>query len=501
MPPQSLPIEIFRASQVREFDRIAIEEHGIAGYELMCRAGAAALDVLSARWSGARRITIFCGAGNNAGDGYVLARLAAARGLDVELRAVTDPAKLKGDAATAWQDCVEAKLDALPYWRANAVGPIDADVVVDALLGTGLDRELGGRFAAAVEEINAAGLPVLALDIPTGLDAETGVVLGTAVEATATLSFVGLKTGLFLGLAPDYCGAIEFSDLSIPAAVRRAAQPVLRRLTMHDAARALPARRQAAHKGDNGRLLLIGGGPSMGGAIRLAAEAALRIGAGLVYVATHPDNLGVVMSGRPEIICRGALVPDDFRDLVAAADAVVLGPGLGRSEWAQAIWAAAIEAQAPLVVDADGLNLLAQRHVARSRWILTPHPGEAARLLSSSVPRVNADRLGVVTELGRRFGAATVLKGANSLVSVPDSSDCPYVCDAGNPGMATAGMGDVLSGVLGGLLAQTRDVERSATAGVLVHALAGDSAAREGGERGLLASDLMPFLRAWANPR
>lgn len=490
---------IYSASQVRELDRTAIETFGIPGYELMSRAGQAALDALQRHWPLAERLLIYCGAGNNAGDGYVLARLAANAGFKVTIRAVTDPEKLKGDAATAWLDCQQAPFAFEPYWREGQREPIEADLLVDALLGTGLDRALGGRYAELVAEINGARLPVLALDIPTGLHADTGLALGDAVRATVTLTFVGQKSGNFLGVGPDFCGHIEFCDLGVPAAAYAPLVPVLQRLEPGEIAAALPRRRRSAHKGSHGRLLLVGGGPGMGGAIRLAAEAALRTGAGLVYVATHPSNVQTVMSGRPEIICRGLEI-GALAAFAETADAVVLGPGLGRGDWSRAVWAHFIDTDRPLVLDADGLNLLAEMPRERGQWLLTPHPGEAARLLGASVPEIEADRLGAAKRIAAERNAAVVLKGANSLVAMPGASPAVFVCTDGNPGMATAGMGDVLSGVLGGLLVQSRRIEQSARAGVLLHALAGDAAAQQGGERGLIASDLMPHLRRCANP-
>jgi hydroxyethylthiazole kinase-like uncharacterized protein yjeF len=495
--PSTTPTAVFSARQVREMDRIAIEEHGIAGFELMSRAGQAALDTLGAHWPDARRLLIYCGAGNNAGDGYVLARLAAGAGLDVELVAVTDSGKLTGDAATAWRDCRDAGIETRAF--AEGTPAPDADVVVDAVLGTGLDRELAGPFAAAVAAINRAGRPVLALDIPTGLAADTGHVLGAAVKAAVTITFVGRKAGLYLGLARDYCGEIEFSSLAIPVAVPDAFTPVLRELERADIERALPRRRPSAHKGDNGRVLVIGGGPRMGGAIRLAAEAALRTGAGLVYAGTHPESVATVMAGRPEIICYGVADPLELADVAAGADAVVIGPGLGQGPWSRAMWRFAMGLHAPLVVDADGLNLLADQPLPRENWILTPHPGEAARLAGTSVAAVAADRLGTVKALRERFAASVVLKGANTLVGLADPSRTVAVCAAGNAGMGTAGMGDVLAGVLGAVIAQCRGIEAAAGAAVLLHALAGDAAAAAGGERGLLASDLMPFLRECSN--
>lgn len=494
--PDPLPTDIYSAGQVRLIDRVAIDELGIPGYELMCRAGTAALAELRKRWPDARRIAVFCGAGNNAGDGYVVARLARAAGLDVHVVAVVPPERLRGDAAQAWADCRAAGIDAVPFGGPGAAGPLEADVVVDALLGTGLDRPVEGAFAEAIAAMNARSVPILALDVPSGLDADTGRVLGVAVRADATITFVGLKQGLFLGEAPDYRGALAFADLDIPAVARQRFRPALTRLSLRELEAALPKRPRSAHKGTNGRLLLVGGAPGMSGAIRLAAEAALRVGAGLVYVATHPVSLLPVMSGRPELMCRAVETADALDSLLELADAVVLGPGLGRDAWGRALWQRVIATDLPLVVDADGLNLLAERSTPRGRWIVTPHPAEAGRLLGIGTAEVQADRLAAVRELSRKLDAIAVLKGACSLVCAGEQV---AVCDRGNPGMATGGTGDVLAGVLGGLAVQLRDLPTAARVGVLLHALAGDDAARDG-ERGMIASDLLAALRRRANP-
>ncbi|HEX5419996.1 MAG TPA: NAD(P)H-hydrate dehydratase, partial [Gammaproteobacteria bacterium] len=431
------------------------------------------------------------------------------------------------------------------------------DVVVDALLGTGLAREVEGVFAAAIDRINAGGAPVLALDVPSGLDADRGRPLGRCVRASVTVTFVGLKQGFFLDAGPDYIGDLEFSDLLLPAELPASLEPAFRRLRPALLRASLPPRPRTAHKGQNGRLLLVGGGPGTAGAIRLAAEASLRVGAGLVYVATDRESVGMVLAGRAELMCRPVATAADLDSLLELADAVVLGPGLGKSEWARALWQRVVASSLPLVLDADGLNLLAEigigreveQRIARGDWLLTPHPGEAGRLLGRSATEVQSDRLGAVAELARRYGAAVALKGACTLVATrggetgkpsrsasgPDADAdhtesgtafgqpahagaadqtepsgaageggsaarvTIHVCDYGNPGMATAGMGDVLSGVLGGLLVQLRDLPRTALTGVLLHALAGDDAAAEG-QRGLIAGDLLPALRRWANP-
>ena len=498
LPP---PQYAYRAAQVRAFDRAAIDVHGIPGYELMCRAGQAALECLMRHWPAARRVLILCGAGNNAGDGYVLARLAMQRGLTVRVAAVAAPEQLTGEAARAWKDYRAA--GGAAEGLARRIVHADADVAVDALLGLGLDRPLTGAYAEAVAQLNASGLPVLALDLPTGLDADSGAVLGSAVRARVTLSFVALKGGLFLGAAPDYCGLRECAELGVPRAVFELEPPILERLQPAQLAHWLPPRARTAHKGDAGRVLLIGGAPGMSGAIRLAAYAALRAGAGLVSIATHPESAAIVAAHRPELMChavdgRAALAP-----LLAAADVVVLGPGLGQSAWAASLWRAALRANRPLVADADALNLLAGQPARRDDWVLTPHPGEAARLLGCTTAVVQADRRSAGTVLAERFGAAVVLKGACTLVAPPgvgpDTAGTVAVCDRGNPGMASGGMGDVLAGLIGALVAQGLTPLDGARAGVLIHALAGDQAA-QGGERGLLAMDLLEELRRWVNP-
>jgi ADP-dependent NAD(P)H-hydrate dehydratase / NAD(P)H-hydrate epimerase len=496
---ERLPRAVYTAAQVRELDRLAIEEHGVPSYELMQRAAAAALAALRSHWPAARHVLVVCGAGNNAGDGYVLARLATSAGLSTRVLALVAEDQLKGDAALAARDCRAAGVPVDSFDPAAGLGAPTADLVVDALLGTGLDRPLEGDFAAAVEGLNAYRRPILALDVPSGLHADTGLPLGVAVRADVTVTFVGLKQGLFLGAASDYCGQLEFADLGLPAGLRSGLRAPLERLTAEDLHRALPRRPRSQHKGSSGRLVLIGGAPGMAGAIRLAAEAALRTGAGLVYVATHPASMPIVMAGRPEIMCRPIDTLSDLEPLLAGADAIVAGPGLGRTQWAASLWQRALASPLPLVADADALNLLADAPAARNDWILTPHPGEASRLLGISVAEVQRDRRLAVRTLAERYHALAVLKGAGSLVASPGGESPVSVCDHGNPGMATGGMGDVLSGVLGALLAQTRDPAVSARAGVLLHALAGDAAAANG-ERGLIASDLMPYLQQWANP-
>jgi NAD(P)H-hydrate epimerase len=493
------PREIYSIEQVRGFDRHAIETLEIEGFELMQRAGRAALSCLKRLWPDARSVLVYCGAGNNAGDGYVLAAQAAGAGLDAVVVAAVDPDRLTGDAARAFKLAREADIEIVRFAPDNSA--LQADVVVDALLGSGIARDVDGQMAAAVLRINASGSPVLALDIPTGIDGDSGAVRGVAVRATATVTFVGLKAGLYLGEGPAFRGRLSFAGLELPPEVYAGANPVLRRLDQSDPGQLLRPRSKMAHKGLNGRLLVVGGAAGMAGAARLAAEAALRAGAGLVYAAVAPSSQSIVMADRPEIMCRAIHSADEIEALAAAVDVIVIGPGLGRDAWGLMLAEAILGQDKPLVVDADGLNYLAEHWQQRQQWVLTPHPAEAGRLLGLTTAAIQADRRAAAAAIAARYGAVTVLKGACSLVAeVADNKDLSVsVCDYGNPGMATGGTGDVLAGLIGALIAQFGFSRAVVEAGVLVHALSGDDAATAG-ERGLIASDLLPHIRHRVNP-
>ena len=483
---------LYTAEQVRELDRRAIEELGIPGYELMTRAGHATLNGLRALWPAARSVAVLCGPGNNGGDGYVVARVARAQGLRARVVALADPERLAGDARRAYDDFVAAGGRSEP-WSPDV---LEADVIVDAIYGTGLTREVSGEPATVIAAANGSGRPIVAVDIPSGLQADTGEVLGIAARAALTVTFIGRKLGCYLGAAPDCVGRLLFDDLAVPQQAYARQHPTARLLGEVDVATALPRRRRGAHKGEHGHVLVIGGGPGMPGAARLAGEAALRAGAGLVTVAVHPDNAAVV-AARAELMCVATRSAADLAMPLERATLLAIGPGLGRGEWARELLAAALESGRPAVVDADALNLIADSPRCSDRWVLTPHPGEAARLLGLSPGEVQADRLAALRALQGRYGGTIVLKGSGSLVLSP--GELPRLCDRGNAGMATAGMGDVLTGVIAGIAAQCRDLAAAARAGVFVHAQAGDLAARRG-ERGLMAGDVLEQVRACVNP-
>jgi hydroxyethylthiazole kinase-like uncharacterized protein yjeF len=493
---RELPFELYRAAQVRELDRIAIEDRGIPGYTLMSRAGEAAFELLRQRWPDACRITVVCGGGNNAGDGYVVARLARQTGLDARALTLSNPDDLRGDALTAWQDACAA---GVPTTIFTAAGLAEAELLVDAILGTGLEREVSGIWREAVEAMNAHPADILALDIPSGLHADTGAILGAAIQAAATITFIGLKQGLFTGQGPACCGEVSFTDLGAPPDIYPAIHPACWRYAGEDLPALLPKRWRTAHKGHFGHVLVIGGELGLAGAARMAGEAAGRCGAGLVSVATRAAHAGLQAVVRPELMFHGLENPDDLAPLFDRATVVALGPGLGRGDWGRDMLRAALASDKPLVVDADGLNLLAAEPTYRENWILTPHPGEAARLLKMTPAEVEADRFAAVEDLALRFGGVAVLKGAGSLIA-SKTDGLVALCAAGNPGMASGGMGDVLTGVIAALVAQGFSLFAAARAGVHLHGQAGDLAAGAGGERGLLATDLLPFLRQLVNP-
>ena len=464
-------------------------EYEIPGMELMSRAGNAVFRHIRIKWPEAKTISVFCGSGNNAGDGYIIAGLAHAVGLNVVAYAVANPEQLQDNAETAYKDYLKAHGKILPF-DPEILG--NTDIIIDALLGTGINKPVTGVFAQAIQWINKSHAPVVAVDVPSGLNADTGNVMGVAVKAECTMTFIGLKQGLFTGMAADYCGEILYSSLAVPKEIFK----MLPTTTYRIVNKHFPARPRSSHKGDNGHVLVIGGDRGFSGAARMAGEAALRVGAGLVSIATHPEHAGFLNIGRPELMCHGVENSEQLSILLNSADVIVLGPGLGQSKWATELFIAAIKSERPLLVDADGLNLLGHTPKKRPNWVLTPHPGEAARLINCDTATIMHDHYAAVRKIQAKFGGIVVLKGSGTLIAADDEVS---VSTTGNPGMASGGMGDVLSGVVAGLIAQGLSQKAAAQQGVYLHGLAGDLAAEQAGERGLLASDLMPYLRQLVN--
>lgn len=484
--------ELYTVEQVRALDRHAIDTLGIPGYELMQRAAAAALVCLRQHWPHARRIAVYCGPGNNGGDGFLLAMLAREAGLQAEVVALGES---RGDDAARARREFEQAGGVVQRWH-EALPLPEADVQVDALFGTGLQRALSPEVAVLAQRMHAAKTPLLALDIPSGVNADTGAVPGEAIRADVTIAFIAAKRGLYTGFAPGYVGQLHWDSLGLPETLWQGFQPDAE--LMQSAT--LPPRPRQAHKGDNGHVLAIGGEHGTAGAIRLCGEAALRAGAGLVSIATRGEHLPALNAARPELMAHEVHGPQALEELQQRATVLAIGPGLGQGAWGHALWTTALDAGKPMVLDADGLNLLAREpRPFTNGTVLTPHPGEAARLLGCDTAAIAMDRFAAVRELARRYGAVAVLKGAGSLVADPTGRVA--VCPWGNPGMASGGMGDLLTGIVAALLAQGCAPWEAACLGVGLHARAGDLAARQHGERGLIASDLLEPLRLLLNGR
>ncbi|MBC3207406.1 NAD(P)H-hydrate dehydratase [Pseudomonas sp. SWRI111] len=481
-----LPDALYRAAQVRELDARLIAA-GTPGFELMQRAARATWRVLVRQWPTANALTVLAGHGNNAGDGYLVALLAQRAGWSVQVLAVGDPQRLQGDAASAHAEAL-AEGVAVQRWQTQSQL---RGVVLDALLGTGLSGEVREPYAAAIAAINASGLPVAAVDIPSGLCADTGRELGVAVRAELTVTFIGLKIGLLTGDAADHVGELVFNDLHATAETFRDIPVSARRLNAANLP-TLAARAPTSHKGRFGHVLLIGGDHGFGGAILLSTQMALRSGAGMVSLATRPEHVPAALTRVPEAMVLGASSANQLMGLLEKVSVLVVGPGLGQASWGRALLSAAANAALPQVWDADALNLLASGFVQLPKdCVMTPHPGEAARLLQISTAEVQADRPAAALALSKQYSAVVVLKGSGSLIAHPDGRLA--LCHQGHPAMATAGLGDVLAGLIGALLAQGMDSYDAACLAVWLHANAGMQQGKSG--RGLAASDLIPAIR------
>jgi hydroxyethylthiazole kinase-like uncharacterized protein yjeF len=497
---KNLPDNLYSVDSVVRLEQIAINQFGIPAYELMKRAGDAVFQVLKTKYPQHKKILVLCGAGNNAGDGYVVASLAKQAGFTVRVISLIDPASLKNEALLAYQDWLS--------FAENTVADIslldEADIIVDALLGTGLKREVSGEWAQWIIAVNHSIKPVISVDIPSGLIADTGVISAHAIQADVTVSFIGLKQGMFTAQANDVCGEIIFNDLALADDVYSHVEADARLIKTIDYS-LLPKRKASSHKGKFGHVLIAGGNSGMPGAVILAATAALRTGAGLVTIITAKDNLVAISSAVPEAMVRtcdiGSLAEVFAAALVNSVTHIAVGMGLGQDDWSLEILRYCVRLNKPMLVDADALNLIAQHNInIKSALVVTPHPGEAARLLSQETPLSSSDiqqnRFDAVKKLHLLFNdsetCVVVLKGSGTLIF---DGQTIKVCSSGNAAMAAPGMGDVLSGIVIALLAQGIKVSDAAELGVCLHASAAQSVTRDK-TRGLLASDVVNALPA-----
>ncbi|MBI3183042.1 MAG: NAD(P)H-hydrate dehydratase [Myxococcales bacterium] len=494
---------VLSAKEMRELDRAA-EEHGMPSSLLMENAGGALAEEALRLAEPEGRFLVICGQGNNGGDGLVAARKLAAAGRAVHVELMVIPEALEGEPARNAKALKSSGVTVGPAPPELAVGP--GDVVVDALLGTGLNRAPEGKYAEAIGHISAwraAGAKVLSADIPSGLQSDLGKPFAPCVRADATVAFAHLKLGEVLEPGASHCGQLRVADIGIPkAAASVLKEPQVHLLEESDASSRLPERRPEAHKGTFGHLLVVAGGWGKTGAAALAGLGGLRSGAGLVTVATRPEALVPVMAHAPELmghelVAEGALGLSDLNTLLEVAEgkeALVIGPGIPRGdETARLLGALLEEISIPCVLDADALNALAGNlellNRAKAPLLLTPHPGEMGRLLGKSSAEIQEDRIAAARSLATSHHVVVVLKGARTLVAREDGT--VFVNPTGNPGMATGGCGDVLSGMCGGLLAQGLPPEDAAVVSVYAHGLAGELAVRRTGMLGLIASDLL----------
>ncbi|CAH0992411.1 Bifunctional NAD(P)H-hydrate repair enzyme Nnr [Sinobacterium norvegicum] len=490
------PQQLFTSEQTRQLDRLAIAA-GTAGYTLMKRAGQSAFDLLRHRWPDATTLHILCGCGNNGGDGFAIASIAIQAGLTPVVYVVGDSAKIANEAALAFKAMQQ---QGIGYQPLTDDSRFDHGVIVDALLGTGLSGTVRPAFAAAIALINRSELPVLAIDVPSGLCGDSGQPLGAAVTADVTLSFIGAKRGLYQAGSQQWTGQRLFDDLSIPTTLYPQAGEAIELLDLEQLKKALPKRAADSNKGSHGHVLVVGGNHGYGGAALMAAEAALRAGAGLVSVATQAEHIAPYISRRPELMVSACDDTKKLSRLLAAATAVAIGPGLGQDDWSKACLRTVLASDKTLLLDADALNIIAadprllDHHTGQR--IITPHPGEAGRLLNLTTAEVQADRDHRARQLSRRYGAVTVLKGASSLVAHDRQIS---LCPDGNPYMASGGMGDVLSGIIVSLVAQGLDSHQATKLGVSLHACAADYYVQQQGGHGMVATDVITAVTALLN--
>jgi NAD(P)H-hydrate epimerase len=494
---------LYNAKSVRELDRLAIQKLAIPSIALMKRAGRAAFDELVDAWGQPSLITVFCGSGNNAGDGYIVAALAVEKGIVARVVELAAVEKLSADAALARDYSAKAGVS---FQAFDADIDLFEGVVVDALLGTGfqlsIDNQMRKLYADAIHCINNAALPILSVDVPSGLCSDTGSAADAAVKADITVTFIAAKQGMFTGRGPALCGEIIYHSLNISEELFYQQPSSSQLMDLDDLLEHYPSRDADAYKNQFGHAMVVGGDLGFGGAAAMAAESALRVGSGLVSVATRPEHVAAILARQPEIMVSGIISGQELEPLLDKPSVLIVGPGLGRSPWSEQLLQKAVATGLPMVMDADALNIIAEGRVVPnpngSRWVMTPHPAEAARLLNISVTEVQVDRFSAVIKLQKKFNAVVLLKGAGTLVASSEV-DQIKVCPYGNPSMATGGMGDMLSGIIGGLLAQGLEPFQAAQLGCCLHSAAADLAVEVRGARGLVATDITASLTAILN--
>lgn len=481
---------LYSREQVRDLDSTAIKKFNTSGKSLMQRAGEFSVSCINKYFPLVDNISVFCGSGNNGGDGFVVAKLLHKQGKQVDVYFLGDETKLTIDSRNAYNECKKF----LNIYKFSNKFNNEPELIVDGIFGTGLNKDLDKNWIDLINLINNYNSIKVSLDIPSGLNANTGIPMPVAIKSDLTPTFVGKKIGLFTGLSNDYCGKVEFCDLDVPNKVYENVNPVAVILNISKELKNLISFSSASFKNTFGHIVVIGGNKGMLGASILSSASALRAGAGLVTVLTHKEHASNVPVAMPELMSRGVESLDDAKDILEKSTALIIGPGLGQDTWAKNLFNEILKIKKPIVIDADALNLLAShKQELSSNFIITPHPGEAARLLGITTEEVQKDRIKAAKNLVSIFKCIVVLKGAGTIVIDYDSK-LPKLCPYGNVGMATAGMGDLLAGVIAGLCSRVDTLENAASLAVCVHAVAGDKEIYAG-KHGMVATDLLKHIR------
>lgn len=495
--PLNLPHLAYSAQQVKQQESVVAQVENIPMYQLMQNAANAVFKQLCRLYSDAKSICIVAGGGNNAGDGYLVGKYALLAGIDVVVMALKSGDELTGDAERAYREFIAAGGDVEQFDKAKLN---DCSVIIDALLGIGFSGALSKPYQGVISTINDCDKPVISVDLPSGLNATTGEVSVPTVNAAHTVTFIALKQGLLSGRAKHCVGKLHFVGLGLGDAFLKQVPSSVSHWGLSEQMAQLPSRQLDGYKNKYGHVLLIGGNQGMAGAIRLAGEACLRAGAGLVSVLTHHSHVSSVIAGRYEMMVHGYRAINQCsdetdtkkaQDLIEKADVIVIGPGLGQDDWANELLALLEKVDKPIVMDADALTLLARTPRSFNQLVITPHPAEAARLLQKLTNEIELNRFDSVKQLSQKYHCISVLKGPGTLISDGVNIN---INRSGCVAMASAGMGDVLSGIIGALIGQGMSLYHATSLAVYIHGLAAEEAA-QAGTRGLLASDLFPYIR------
>ena len=498
-------MKLYTASETRKIDNLAIKEKGVSGYSLMQMAAEFTLDVILREFSPVEELIIFCSKGKNSGDGFLLGSFAKEFGLEVTIVMSNTSNVLKGVSRKAFEEMKDAKVKIISTKSVEKLKVSNKAVIVDALIGTGLKGNLRKNIKESILALNKLGvkLPVLSLDIPSGVNPDTGDADDIAVYADITATFVAQKRGCFTSVGKKFSGEIIYSDLEIPKNLFSKITSTSYVVDYEDSISKVVYREQDAHKGHFGNVVIVGGDRGLGGAGLLSSRAAVYSGAGLTSLVTRPEHVSASLVSCPEVMVKGVDSGQDIEEHLVKPDVIAIGPGLGQSAWSehmiQRVFWEAEKRDVSVIMDADALNLLTKLKLSSNlpkRLILTPHPGEAARLLNTSVAVIESNRFSAAAKIQKKFNATVVLKGSGTVICHKSGGTQKWgICDSGNPGMATGGMGDVLTGIIAGLLAQGLTLKEAAEAGVDLHAKAADQASLEFGEAGLTSNDVINELR------